>query len=51
VGDEELPPDFMSAPRTEYFVLQPAASSTISESGSLVSIYLSSLASGLVAPA
>jgi MarR family transcriptional regulator, organic hydroperoxide resistance regulator len=39
----------MSALGTEYFVLQSTASSTISESGSRVSIYLSSLASGLVA--
>jgi hypothetical protein len=47
--DEKPPPDFMSALGTEYFVLQSTASSTISESGSRVSIYLSSLASGLVA--
>jgi hypothetical protein len=46
---EKLPPEFMSALGTEYFVLQSTASSTISESGSRVSIYLSSLASGLVA--
>lgn len=39
----------MNALGTEYFVLQSTASSTISESGSRVSIYLSSLASGLVA--
>jgi len=39
----------MSALGTEYFVLQSTSSSTISESGSRVSIYLSSLASGLVA--
>jgi MarR family transcriptional regulator, organic hydroperoxide resistance regulator len=43
------PPEFMNALGTEYFVLQSTASSTISESGSQVSIYLSSLASGLVA--
>jgi hypothetical protein len=47
--NEKPPPDFMSALGTEYFVLQSTASSTISESGSRVSIYLSSLASGLVA--
>src|SRR5580692_4338726 len=47
--DEKPPPDFISALGTEYFVLQSTASSTISESGSRVSIYLSSLASGLVA--
>jgi hypothetical protein len=46
--NEKPPPDFMSALGTEYFVLQSTASSTISESGSRVSIYLS-LASGLVA--
>src|SRR5579862_9610197 len=49
MADERPPPDFMSALGTEYFVLQSTASSTISESGSRVSIYLSSLASGLVA--
>jgi hypothetical protein len=49
MAEEKPPPDFMSALGTEYFVLQSTASSTISESGSRVSIYLSSLASGLVA--
>ena len=49
MADERPPPDFMSALGTEYFVLQSTASSTISESGSRVSIYLSALASGLVA--
>jgi hypothetical protein len=49
MADEKPPPEFMSALGTEYFVLQSTASSTISESGSRVSIYLSSLASGLVA--
>jgi hypothetical protein len=49
MADEKSPPEFMSALGTEYFVLQSTASSTISESGSRVSIYLSSLASGLVA--
>jgi hypothetical protein len=34
---------------TEHFALQSAASSTISESGSRVAIYLSALSSGLVA--
>jgi hypothetical protein len=43
------PPEFMSALVTEHFVLQSASSSTISESGSRVSIYLSALSSGLVA--
>ena len=47
--NEKPPPEFLSALGTEYFVLQSTASSTISESGSRVSIYLSSLASGLVA--
>jgi hypothetical protein len=49
VAEEKPPPEFMNALGTEYFVLQSTASSTISESGSRVSIYLSSLASGLVA--
>ena len=49
MADEKPPPEFMNALGTEYFVLQSTASSTISESGSRVSIYLSSLASGLVA--
>jgi len=49
MAEEKPPPEFMSALGTEYFVLQSTASSTISESGSRVSIYLSSLASGLVA--
>ena len=48
-GRRERSPEFVSALGTEYFVLQSMASSTISESGSRVSIYLSSLASGLVA--
>jgi hypothetical protein len=49
MAEDKPPPEFMSALGTEYFVLQSTASSTISESGSRVSIYLSSLASGLVA--
>ena len=49
MAGEKPPPEFISALGTEYFVLQSTASSTISESGSRVSIYLSSLASGLVA--
>jgi hypothetical protein len=49
MADEKPPAEFMSALGTEYFVLQSTASSTIGESGSRVSIYLSSLASGLVA--
>ena len=49
MAEEKLPPEFVGALGTEYFVLQSMASSTISESGSRVSIYLSSLASGLVA--
>ena len=49
MAGEKPPPEFINALGTEYFVLQSAASSTISESGSRVSIYLSSLASGLVA--
>ena len=39
----------MSALVTEHFALQSASSSTISESGSRVAIYLSALSSGLVA--
>ncbi len=49
MANDKPPPEFISALGTEYFVLQSTASSTISESGSRVSIYLSSLASGLVA--
>jgi len=49
MGDDKPPPEFMSALVTEHFVLQGTSASTISESGSRVSIYLSSLASGLVA--
>jgi hypothetical protein len=49
MAEDKPPPEFMNALGTEYFVLQSTASSTISESGSRVSIYLSSLASGLVA--
>jgi hypothetical protein len=49
VADEKAPPELMSALVTEHFVLQSAASATISESGSRVTIYLSSLSSGLVA--
>jgi hypothetical protein len=49
MAEDKPPPEFMSALGTEYFVLQSTASSTIGESGSRVSIYLSALASGLVA--
>jgi hypothetical protein len=49
MADEKPPAEFLNALGTEYFVLQSTASSTIGESGSRVSIYLSSLASGLVA--
>jgi hypothetical protein len=49
MADEKAPAEFMSALVTEHFVLQSTASSTISESGSRVSIYLSALSSGLVA--
>jgi hypothetical protein len=49
MADEKPPPEFMSALVTEHFVLQSAASSTISESGSRVAIYLSALSSALVA--
>lgn len=46
---DKPPPEFMSALVTQHFVLQGTSSSTISESGSRVSIYLSALSSGLVA--
>jgi len=49
VSPDKPPPEFMSALVTEHFVLQGTSSSTISESGSRVSIYLSALSSGLVA--
>jgi hypothetical protein len=49
MGEDKPPPEFMSALVTEHFVLQGTSSSTISESGSRVSIYLSALSSGLVA--
>jgi hypothetical protein len=49
MADQKPPPEFMSALVTEHFVLQSTASSTISESGSRVAIYLSALSSGLVA--
>jgi hypothetical protein len=48
-GPDAVPPAFMSALVTEHFVLQGTSSSTVSESGSRVSIYLSALSSGLVA--
>jgi len=47
--DDKPQPEFMSALVTEHFVLQSVASATISESSSRVTIYLSSLSSGLVA--
>jgi hypothetical protein len=49
MADDKAPPEFMSALVTEHFALQSAASATISESSSRVTIYLSSLSSGLVA--
>lgn len=49
MADDKPPPEFLSALVTEHFVLQGTSSSTISESGSRVSIYLSALSSGLVA--
>ena len=48
-GPAGVPPGFMSALVTEHSVLQGASSSTVSESGNRVSIYLSALSSGLVA--
>jgi hypothetical protein len=49
MADERPAPEFLSALGTEHFVLQSTASATISESSSRVTIYLSSLSSGLVA--
>jgi hypothetical protein len=49
MADGKPPPEFRTALVTEHFVLQSAASSTISESGSRVALYLSALTSGLVA--
>ena len=49
MADERPPPEFMSALVTEHFVLQGISSSTTSEGGSRVSIYLSALSSELVA--
>ena len=49
MDEDKPPPEFMSALVTDHFVLQRTSSSTISESGSRVSIYLSALSSGLVA--
>jgi hypothetical protein len=49
MADEKPPAEFMSALVTEHFVLQGISSSTTSEGGSRVSIYLSALSSGLVA--
>ena len=54
VGDPTVDPTvddpaFLTALVTEHFVLQGTSASTISESGSRVSIYLSALSSGLVA--
>lgn len=48
-GPQDRQAAFMSALVTEHFVLQSAASSTISEAGSRSSIYLMSLSSSLVA--
>jgi hypothetical protein len=47
--DERPPPEFMSALGTQHFVLQGISSSSTTEAGSRVSIYLSALSSGLVA--
>lgn len=46
---EETRPDFMSALVTEHFILQSAASTTVSESGSRASLYLMTLSSAMVA--
>jgi hypothetical protein len=49
MADEKPPPEFMTALTTEHYMLQGTSSSTTSEGGSRVSIYLSALSSGLVA--
>lgn len=46
---KNIEPALMTALVTEHFVLQSAASATISESGTRAAIYLSALSSGLVA--
>lgn len=47
--DDGGSPALLSALVTEHFVLQSAASSTISESGTRAALYMSALSSGLVA--
>jgi hypothetical protein len=42
-------PDFVSALVTEHFVLQSAASNTVSEAGARASLYMIALSSSLVA--
>jgi hypothetical protein len=49
MDEKERQSAFMSALTTEHFVLQTAASSTVSEAGARASIYLLSLSSSLVA--
>ena len=46
---EETHPDFMSAMVTEHFILQSAASTTVSEAGTRASLYLMTLSSAMVA--
>jgi hypothetical protein len=49
MAEERPPAEFMTALTTEHYMLQGTSSSTTSEGGSRVSIYLSALSSGLVA--
>jgi hypothetical protein len=49
MAEDKPPPEFMTALTTEHYMLQGTSSSTTSEGGSRVSIYLSALSSGLVA--
>jgi hypothetical protein len=48
-AEQKPPPEFMIALTTEHYMLQGTASSTTSEGGSRISVYLSALSSGLVA--
>ena len=49
MDDKERQAAFMSALITEHFVLQAAASATVSEAGARASLYVFSLSSSLVA--
>ena len=49
MAEDRAPPEFLTALTTEHYMLQGTSSTTTSEGGSRVSIYLSALSSGLVA--